>query len=95
MKIVNKRILVFWLLAIFLVTVFGFLFYTIATKETIDPKVEALKPKIAKELDNKYHEKFKVIRGKYNDQSKTYSFIVEVILPFLVPLKSRECSSCL
>ena len=77
MKSSNKRILGLSLIIIFVICLFGYAFLSAGTQETIDPKVEALKPKIAQELDTKYHEKFKVIRGKYNDQSKTYSFIVE------------------
>ncbi|APC95437.1 hypothetical protein IBE10_07375 [Francisella tularensis subsp. novicida] len=77
MKSSNKRIIGLWLLAILLICVLGYFFYGVATKETIDPKVEALKPKIAQELDSKYHEKFKVVKGKFDNQSKTYTFIVE------------------
>lgn len=60
-----------------LICLSSYFIYRSVTHESIDSKLEILKPNIVKELSERYGEKFKVIKGKYNAESKTYSFIVE------------------
>ncbi|WP_157968238.1 hypothetical protein [Cysteiniphilum sp. SYW-8] len=77
MKECSKRYLAISAIVVLLIGLSSYFIYRAAMHESTDSKLEALKPNIVKELNQRYHEKFKVIKGKYNAQSKTYSFIVE------------------